>query len=192
MAIFAIIRANWGDFCMIAANVDNPLCTDFTFRFCAAGNNASLAFCAQAVANDACLRDPFQSSCGFRYRTARDNRAAWCAQGTNASDVVCAADACLRNPFGQGCTYYYNARLNRMNFCTQATNKNHALCQVVLGRATTALWAQSLDTRPVTAPSRADTGNKFVLGKDYNFDTGDLFLGQKRTDETSLRCWSLQ
>ncbi len=176
---FAIIRANWGDFCMIAANVDNPLCTDFTFRFCAAGNNASLAFCAQAVANDACLRDPFQSSCGFRYRTARDNRAAWCAQGTNASDVVCAADACLRNPFGQGCTYYYTARLNRMNFCTQATNKNHTLCAEILATPKVALWAQSLDTYPASAPSRADTGNKFLLGGELYLDTGDLFPGER-------------
>ena len=176
---FAIIRANWGDFCMIAANADNPLCTDFTFRFCAAENNASLAFCAQAVANDACLRDPFQPECGFRYRTARDNRAAWCAQGTNASDVVCAADACLRNPFGQGCTYYYTARLNRMNFCTQATNKNHTLCAEILATPKVALWAQSLDTYPASAPSRADTGNKFLLGGELYLDTGDLFPGER-------------
>ncbi len=180
---FAITRTNRRDFCIDEANAGNPLCDNFTFLFCSTGNNARLAFCAEAVANDSCLSDPFQSSCskGNFYYEARIKRASWCGQGTNATDALCAVNACVRNPFGQGCSaaHYYNARINRMSFCTQAANKNHVLCEVVLGKATTALWVHSLDTRPASAPSRADTGNKFLLGREYDFDTGDLFPGQR-------------
>ena len=182
---FDITRAERYDFCIIEANAGNPLCTDFAFKFCTDGNNVRLAFCAEAVANDSCLSNPFQSGCGNNYYTARLNRVAWCTQGTNATDALCSVNACARNPFGQGCRVYYKARINRLNFCTQAVNKNHTFCEVVLATPTSALWAHSLDTHPASAPSRADTGNKFLLGGENYLDAGDLF-----PDERFPEVWS--
>ena len=182
---FDITRAERYDFCIIEANAGNPLCTDFAFKFCTDRNNVRLAFCAEAVANDSCLSNPFQSGCGNNYYTARLNRVAWCTQGTNATDALCAVNACARNPFGQGCRVYYKARINRLSFCTQAVNKNHTLCEVVLATPTSALWAHSLDTHPASAPSRADTGNKFLLGGENYLDAGDLF-----PDERFPEVWS--
>ena len=173
---FDTLRANRKAFCTPSVNLTNPICADFTSRFCGYGNNANHSYCDDAVAADPCVSLPFHYTCGAGYTKARELRIDWCARGANALDEVCASSACSINPFGQGCSLdaYASTRTERIGFCATAGNENHSLCAEVNARVTSARWTRSLDTHPATVASVADTGNRFLLGTQDGLDVGDL------------------
>ena len=104
--------------------------------FCISDANASNnTLCANAVAQDACIRDPFTAAC-ITQNVFRSIRESFCRQGTNAADnpALCGnavVNICTNDPFDSFCdpSDYSSHRATRTAVCITGDNaSDDALC----------------------------------------------------------------
>ena len=104
--------------------------------FCISDANASNnTLCANAVAQDACIRDPFTAAC-ITQNVFRSIRESFCREGTNAADnpALCGnavVNICTNDPFNGFCdpSDYSSHRATRTAVCITGDNaSDDALC----------------------------------------------------------------
>ena len=109
--------------------------------FCISDANASNnTLCANAVARDACIRDPFTAAC-ITQNVFRSIRESFCRQGTNAADnpALCGnavVNICTNDPFDSFCdpSDYSSHRATRTAVCITGDNaSDDALCANAIG-----------------------------------------------------------
>ena len=109
--------------------------------FCISDANASNnTLCANAVAQDACIRDPFTAACSTQ-NVFRSIRESFCRQGTNAADntALCGnavVNICTNDPFDSFCdpSDYSSHRATRTAVCITGDNaSDDALCANAIG-----------------------------------------------------------
>ena len=109
--------------------------------FCISDANASNnTLCANAVAQDACIRDPFTAAC-ITQGVFRSIREAFCREGTNAADnpALCGnavVNICTNDPFDSFCdpSDYSSHRATRTAVCITGDNaSDDALCANAIG-----------------------------------------------------------
>ena len=109
--------------------------------FCISDANASNnTLCANAVAQDACIRDPFTAAC-ITQNVFRSIRESFCREGTNAADnpALCGnavVNICTNDPFDSFCdpSDYSSHRDTRTAVCIMGDNaSDDALCANAIG-----------------------------------------------------------